>query len=196
MATRGRRPRGGGDTREAILDAARRRFAEVGFDRASVRAIAADAGVDPALIYHYFATKDALLGAVLTLPIDPAMLLAGLELEPDRAGTEVVRRVLGVWDSDPLARQTIVGLLRVGLSHEHAADVLRDVLGSTILAAVQRVVAPDHAALRAALVGSQIGGLILGRYVLQLPAVADAPAEDLVAAIGPTVQRYLTGTLT
>ena len=195
MATRGRRPGGGADTREAILAAARRRFAEVGFDRASVRAIAADAGVDPALIYHYFATKDALLGAVLTLPFDPAVLLAGLELEPERAGTQVVRRVLGVWDADPQARQTIVGLLRVGLSHEHAADVLRDVLGDTILAAVQRVVAPDHAALRAALVGSQIGGLILARYVLQLPAVADASAEDLVAAIGPTVQRYLTGPL-
>jgi AcrR family transcriptional regulator len=160
-----------------------------------MRSIAADAGVDPALIYHYFATKDALLGAVLTLPFDPAVLLAGLELEPERAGTQVVRRVLGVWDADPQARQTIVGLLRVGLSHEHAADVLRDVLGDTILAAVQRVVAPDHAALRAALVGSQIGGLILARYVLQLPAVADASAEDLVAAIGPTVQRYLTGPL-
>jgi hypothetical protein len=83
--------------------------------------------------------------------------------------------------------------MRVGLSHEHAAEVLRDLLGRTILTAVARVVADDDRPLRAALVGTQMGGLLLGRYMLGIPAVRDATPEQLVLAIGPVVQHYLTG---
>ena len=192
---RGRRPAGGPDARVAIVASARRLFAEVGFERASMRAIAADAGVDVALIYHHVGTKEDLLAAVLAPPVDPARLLDGVDADPRRTGEELVRRVLEVWDGDSQSRQAMVGLLRVGLSNDHAADALRDALGSTILAAVQRVVARDRASLRAALIGSQIGGLLLGRYIVGIPALRDASPATLAAAIGPVIQHYLVGSL-
>jgi len=190
---RGRRPAGGSDTREVILAAAGGLFAEVGFERTTMREVAGRAGVDPALIHHYFVNKDGLLAAALALPVDPARLLAGLEKDPDHAGQAIVRRVLGMWEADPQTRRRLLALMRVGLSHEHAAEVLRDLLGRTILTVVARVVAEDDRPLRAALVGTQMGGLLLGRYLLGIPAVRDATSEQLVVAIGPVVQHYLTG---
>jgi AcrR family transcriptional regulator len=195
LPARGRRPSGGTDARAAILASARRLISEVGFERASMRAIAADAGVDPALIYHHVGTKADLLVAALAPPVDPTRLLAGVDADPERTGEELVRRVLDVWESDPEARRSIVGTMRAGLSNERAAEALRVALGSTILAALRRVVAPDHEVLRAELVGSQIAGLILGRYVLGLAALTSASPETLTAALGPAVQRYLTGDL-
>jgi hypothetical protein len=120
-------------------------------------------------------------------------LLAGLDEDPENAGVEVVRRVLGLWDGDATTRRRFLGLFRASLSHDHAAEVLRDVLGRTILTAMAQVAAPDHRPLRAALIGTQMGGLMLGRYVLAVPAVRDATPEQLVAAVGPAVQHYLTG---
>jgi AcrR family transcriptional regulator len=190
---RGRRPAGGSDTREVILAAAGGLFAEVGFERTTMREVASRAGVDPALIHHYFVNKDGLLAAALALPVDPASLLAGLDKDPDHAGQAIVRRVLGLWEADPQTRRRLLALMRVGLSHEHAAGVLRDLLGRTILTVVARVVAEDDRPLRAALVGTQMGGLLLGRYLLGIPAVRDATSEQLVVAIGPVIQHYLTG---
>ena len=158
-----------------------------------MRAVAARADVDPALIHHYFGNKEGLLSAALVLPVDPAVLLAGLDKDPEHAGEAIVRRVLGLWESDPEIRRRLLGLIRVGMSHDYAVGVLRDLLGRTILTAVARVVADDHRPLRAGLVGTQMGGLLLGRYVLGLPAVRDATPEQLVVAIGPVVQHYLTG---
>ena len=193
MPPRGRRPAGGSDTRAAILTAAGGLFAEVGFERTTMREVATRAGVDPALIHHYFVNKDGLLAAALALPVDPATLLAGLDKDPDHAGQAIVGRVLGMWEADPETRRRLLALMRVGLSHEHAAEVLRDLLGRTILTVVARVVAEDERPLRAALVGTQVGGLLLGRYLLGIPAVRDATPEQLVVAIGPVVQHYLTG---
>jgi AcrR family transcriptional regulator len=190
---RGRRPAGGSDTREAILGAASELFAHVGFERTTMREVASRAEVDPALIHHYFTNKDGLLAAALALPVDPAALLAGLDQDPEHAGREIVRRVLGMWESDQETRRRLLALMRVGLAHEHAAGVLRDLLGRTILAAVARVVAEDERPLRAALVGTQMGGLLLGRYLLGIPAVRDATPQQLVVAIGPVIQHYLTG---
>ena len=195
MPPRGRRPVGGPDPREVILTAAGELFAELGFERTTMRAVAARADVDPALIHHYFGNKQGLLAAALVLPVDPAALLAGLDEDPEHAGEAVVRRVLGFWESDPGTRRLLLGLLRVGLSHEYAAGVLRDLLGRTILTAVGRVVADDHQSLRAALVGTQMGGLLLGRYVLGIPGVRDATPEELAVAVGPVVQHYLTGSV-
>jgi len=192
---RGRRPAGGSDTREAILGAASELFALVGFERTTMREVASRAEVDPALIHHYFTNKDGLLAAALALPVDPAALLAGLDQDPEHAGREIVRRVLGMWESDQETRRRLLALMRVGLAHEHSAGVLRDLLGRTILAAVARVVAEDERPLRAALVGTQMGGLLLGRYLLGIPAVRDATPQQLVVAIGPVIQHYLTGPL-
>jgi AcrR family transcriptional regulator len=193
MPPRGRRPVGGPDTREQILTAAGELFSELGFERTTMRGVAARADVDPSLIHHYFVNKEGLLAAALVLPVDPAALLAGVNKDPAHAGEAVVRRVLGVWEADPQTRRHLLGLIRVGLSHEYAAGVLRDLLSRTILTALARVVADNHQSLRAALVGTQIGGLLLGRYVLGIPAVRDATPEELALTIGPVIQHYLNG---
>ena len=194
-ARRGRRPLGSPDARRAVLDAARVLFAELGFQRTTMRAVAARAGVDPALIYHYFADKDGLLFAALQPPVDEATVFAGLADAGDRTGEELVRRLIGLWEDRPEIREQMAAILRTGLSHDRASRLLRDILSSFILAALGDVLAGDRRELRVALIGSQIGGLMLARYILKVPGAAAASPEDLVQAVGPTVHRYLTGDL-
>ena len=195
MPVRGRRPLGSPDARRAVLDAARELFAELGFERTTMRAVAARAAVDPALIYHYFGDKDGLLFAALQPPVDEATVFAGLSDAADRAGEELVRRLISLWEERPEIREQMAAILRTGLSHDHAGRLLRDILSSFILAALGDVLAGDRRELRVALIGSHIGGLMLARYILKVPGAAAASPEDLVQAVGPTVQRYLTGDL-
>ena len=189
---RGRRP-GTTDTRAQILDAARDLFAAQGYERASMRAIAARAKVDPSLIVHYFASKEGLLREALTLPIDPrAVLASGLAEVPDeQVGEELVRVVLGVWEQ-PAVRSRLLSLLRTAVSHDLAMAVLRQMLQRTVVAAVARLVDDDSAQMRAELVATQMAGLAMARYLVQLPSVASASVDELAVAIGPSVQRYLT----
>ncbi|MBY8872732.1 TetR family transcriptional regulator [Micromonospora sp. PLK6-60] len=192
----GRRP-GRPDTREAILAAARAAFAERGFDAASIRAIAAAAGVDPALVHHYFGTKEELFRATVAIPIDPAELLpAVLAGGPDEVGERLVRTFLTVWDS-PVGKAA-VALLRSAVSSEWTARLLREFLSTQILRRVldQLDLDPAERPLRGALLASQVAGLAMMRYVIRLDPIASADRETLVAAIGPTLQRYLTGDLT
>ena len=193
MPVRGRRPLGSPDARRAVLDAARELFAERGFERTTMRAVAARAGVDPALIYHYFGDKDGLLFAALQPPVDEATVFAGLVDAADRTGEELVRRLISLWEERPEIRDQMAAILRTGLSHDRASRLLRDILSSFILAALGDVLADDRRELRVALIGSQLGGLMLARYILKVPGAAAATPEDLVQAVGPTVQRYLTG---
>lgn len=193
MPARGRRPLGSPDARRAVLDAARELFAELGFERATMRAVGTRAGVNPALIYHYFGDKDGLLSAALEPPVDVAAVFAGIADDADRAGEELVRRVVRLWEDRPEIREQMLAILRTGLSHDHAGRLLRDILSSFILAGIGDVLASDQRELRAALIGSHIGGLMLARYVLKVPGAAAASPEDLVQAVGPVVQRYLTG---
>jgi AcrR family transcriptional regulator len=195
VATRGRRPLGSPDARQAVLDAAQELFAELGFERTTMRAVGARANVDPALIYHYFGDKDGLLSAALKPPMDPAAVFAGIADEPGRAGEELVRRVVSLWEDRPEIRERMLAILRTGLSHDYASRMLRDNLSSFILAALGDVLASDQRELRAALLGSHIGGLMLARYVLKVPGAAAAGPEDLVQAVGPVFQHYLTGTI-
>ena len=192
-ARRGRRPLGSPDARRAVLDASRELFAELGFERTTMRAVAARAGVDPALIYHYFGDKDGLLFAALQPPVDEATVFAGLAGAAGRTGEELVRRLINLWEERPEIRDQMAAILRTGLSHDHASRLLRDILSSFILAALGDVLADDRRELRVALIGSQLGGLMLARYLLKVPGAAAASPEDLVKAVGPTVQRYLTG---
>ncbi|MFB9239711.1 TetR family transcriptional regulator [Plantactinospora siamensis] len=196
MARRtGRRP-GNPDTREAILAAARSAFAEKGFDGASIRAIAAGAGVDPALVHHYFGTKDQLFLAVMDAPIDPGTLIPDLVAGGrDGLGERLVRTFLTIWDSP--AGAVGVALLRSGINNDWSARLLREFLTSQIL---RRVLAgldldPAEAPLRSSLIASQMAGMALMRYVLKLEPLASAPAEAVVAAVGPTMQRYLDADL-
>ncbi|MET8084343.1 TetR family transcriptional regulator [Micromonospora sp. NPDC005197] len=191
----GRRP-GNPDTREAILDAARAAFAERGFDAASIRGIAATAGVDPALVHHYFGSKDQLFLAAMQFPVDPGEVLPTV-LAGDRngIGERLVRAFLGIWDSP--AGSAGVALMRSAVSNEWTARLLREFITTQVLRRVldQLDVDPAQLPLRGSLVATQLIGLAMMRHVVRLEPVASADRETLVAMIGPTIQRYLTGQL-
>ncbi|GAB3571777.1 TetR family transcriptional regulator [Amycolatopsis endophytica] len=189
---RGRRP-GGQDTRAALLDAARQIFSESGYEGATVRAIAARAGVDAAMVNHWFGGKEALFGqAVLQLPFDPAELLGQLMDGPvGDLGERIVRRFLTVWDATDGG--AFPALVRSIASHELAALSLRDFLIRHVLENVVKRVSPDRPELRASLCASQMVGVGMGRYVAKFEPFSTTDVETLAAAIGPTLQRYLTG---
>jgi AcrR family transcriptional regulator len=187
----GRRP-GNQDTRSSILDAARRTFAEKGFDKASIRAIAGDAGVDPALVHHYFGTKEKLFLASMNAPINPGELIPQALAGPRaQAGERLIRLVLTVWDSP--AGTAALAMFRSALSNEWTARLLREFVITQILrrAVGDLVTDPAEAPLRASLVATQIAGILLGRYVLKIDPLAGADPEVIVAAIGPNIQRFL-----
>ncbi|MPZ97249.1 MAG: TetR family transcriptional regulator [Propionibacteriales bacterium] len=191
-AGRGRRP-GGPDTRGEILSSARESFASKGFEGTTIRAVAAAAGVDPALVHHYFGTKDDLFIAALELPFDPR------ELAPDilgggldGAGERLLTVFLTVWD-DPDTRLPLAALLRAGATGEPAASLLRDGILRMVLAELAEVLDPAEAKVRGELVASQLLGLALARYLLALEPLASAPAEDLVTWMAPNLQRYISG---
>jgi len=191
----GRRP-GNPDTREAILTAARTAFAEKGYDGTSIRAIAAAADVDPALVHHYFGTKDKLFLAAMNSPVDPGEIIpAALAGDPAEIGFRLVRTFLSVWDSP--AGKAGVAMLRSALSTEWTARLFREFVTSQVLRRVRSAVdmKPDEAPLRVTLVASQLAGVAMLRYVLRVEPLASAPRETLVAALGPTVQRYIAGDL-
>jgi AcrR family transcriptional regulator len=193
MVRTGRRP-GNQDTREAILTAARDAFAERGFDGASIRAIAAAAGVDPALVHHYFGNKDQLFLAAIEAPIDPAEMLKRV-VAGDRSdvGERLVRTLLSVWDSP--AGSAAIALVRSAVANDAMAKLVRQFIVDRLVrsALVRMGVDKAEAPLRATLVASQMGGLIMMRYVLKAEPLASASPDVIVTAIAPTVQRYITG---
>jgi AcrR family transcriptional regulator len=194
-ATRtGRRP-GSADTRGRILDAARATFGERGFDGTTMRGVAARAGVDPALIHHYFGSKQRLFVAAMEFPVDFAVTVPRLLAGPrEGIGERLVRFVFETWESPPV-RPLIVGLVRSATTDPVAAAMLRELLAEGPLLALTHAIDRPDARLRAALVGTQLIGLAMARYVVAVEPLASAPIEDLVGAVGPTVQRYLTGDL-
>jgi AcrR family transcriptional regulator len=188
---RGRR-RGETRTREAILASARRLFAARGYDRTSLRAIAADAGVDPALVAHFFGTKQRLFVEVVEFPFDPAETLpAILAGDPGTIGTRLARLIVGLLETTE-ARARITGVVRAAASEPEAARMVRELLTREVWAPAASALGVEDAELRMNLVGSQIVGLVMARYVVAAEPLASLPPEELVAAIGPTLQRYLT----
>lgn len=191
----GRRP-GNPDTREAILTAARELFAEKGFDAATMRAIAAAAEVDPALVHHYFGTKEQLFVATMQFPVDPRELIKDVVAGgPDEAGVRLARVLVTVWDS-PIG--TIgVSMIRSAMGNEWTMRLFREFLTTQILRRVQAELKLDaaDAPLRAALIASQIGGMVMIRYIMKLEPLASLPADQVVAAVAPNLQRYITGDL-
>ncbi len=191
---RGRRP-GGPDTRGQILEAARESFAQKGFGGTTIRAVAADAQVDPALVHHYFGSKDDLFLAALEIPVDPRSVLptafaGGVE----GAAQRLLTVFLSVWDR-PDARLPMVALFRSALGEAEAQALLRDAIHRLVFAPLREVLAPDEAEVRSQMVATQILGLIVGRYLLAFEPLASMPAADVVAWIAPNVQRYLDGPL-
>jgi AcrR family transcriptional regulator len=195
MSARTGRRAGDSGTREAILDAARARFAAAGYDRATIRQIAADAGVDAALVHHYYESKEKLFVAATRLPAVPSEVLQGVVGSSRmRLGENIVRTLVVIWD-DPHARESAVGLLRSALTNENAARMLREFVTDTILSLLAQTAEPDDGAFRASLVASQVVGLLMARFVLELEPLASATIDELVPAVGPSVQRYLTGNI-
>jgi AcrR family transcriptional regulator len=190
----GRRP-GSGDTRSRVLQAARTSFGERGFDGATIRDVAARAGVDPALVHHYFGSKQQLFLAAMEFPLDlPALAPRLLEGPRDELGERFIRLVLELWET-PAFRPWLLCVVRSASSDPVAAAMLRRLLAEGPFLALARAIDQPDAALRATLVGSQLIGLALARYVVTVEPLASAPPEVLVRALAPTLQRYLTDDL-
>ena len=198
MGRSGRRP-GRQDTRRTILASARDQFAARGYDGASVRQIATDAGVDPALVHHYFGTKEKLFHAVLEIPVGPDELIPEIfagrtEDVPER----LVRTFLGVWEN-PVTGPAMVGFLRTMASQRGGSRLVREFFSARIVRTVMIElgdrVAVEEAPYRVSLVASQLLGLALTRHVFEFDALATVDAETVVVAVAPTVERYLFGPL-
>jgi AcrR family transcriptional regulator len=190
----GRRP-GESGTREAIAQAAQRLFSELGYDRTTIRAIAAAADVDPALVNHFFGSKQDLFRAVTTLPVELAEVLPRIAEGPrSQAGLRLADYVMGVLE-DPETRRAITGLVRAAASDPEAARVVREIVTARVLTPIAEHLAADRPTLRASLINSQMVGLIMARYVLALEPLASLPRDEVVQAIAPNLQRYLTGRL-
>ena len=173
-------------TRTAILDAARERFASDGYERATVRAIAHDAGIDPSMVMRYYGSKEGLFAAVVDVELDFPDLSA---IDPKTLGVVLITHFLELWERDTVLRT----LLRVGVTNEAGSDRLRQVFRTQLLPAARAFVPdPADAERRAALVASQVLGMALVRYVLQFGPAADMSRQEVTDWLAPTVQRYLT----
>jgi AcrR family transcriptional regulator len=188
---RGRRP-GTSGTREAIAEAARQCFAEAGYDRAGIRAVAERAGVDPALVMHYFGSKQKLFVSVMALPYVPEDVLPGLVSGPRRKAGERLARFVVETLEHPHSRAVLTGMVRAAAAEPEIAALVRDQVSARIVAAIATGIGVDDAPARASLVASQIIGLIMARYVIAVEPLASLDPEALVAWLAPNFQRYLT----
>lgn len=189
--SRGRRP-GGPDTRGQILDAARESFAGKGFGPTTIRAVAARAGVDPALVHHYFGSKDDLFLAALEIRVDPRDIVPAVFRDGlDGAGERLLRVFLSVWD-DPEVRLPLIALVRTSMASEPASSLLHEGMLRLVFTPLQQVL-PDDAERRAQLVATQMVGLVVCRYVLALEPLASMSADEVVGWVAPSLQRYFDG---
>ena len=188
----GRRP-GTSQTRQLILDTARQHFAELGYDRTTLRGIAAAAEVDVALVSHFFSGKQRLFAEAAALPYDPAAVVARLLTGPrEQIGRRLAEQVLDLLE-DPASRRQMIALIRAAASEEEAAEQIRKRINRELLIPLATALGSPDAPLRAALTGSQVVGLVMTRHIVGIEPLARTSREQLVAAIAPTLQRYLTG---
>jgi AcrR family transcriptional regulator len=178
-------------TRLAILDAAREHFAKHGYDRASLRAIATQARIDPSMIIRYYTNKETLFAAA----VDVDLGLPDLREVPERKrGARLAEHFLNLWEGED-RNDVLPILLRSAITNEQAAERLRSVYADQVQLRLGQVAGAGEAQRRAGLVSSQLIGVALARYFLRLPGITDRPSSDLIADIAPTIQRYLTGKL-
>jgi AcrR family transcriptional regulator len=188
----GRRPGSADVTRAEILTAARAAFAEAGFERATIRAIAGRADVDPALVHHHFGSKESLFAAAHQLPDPEGALTPIFSGPPDEMGEQLTRFYL-TRVAAPGA--PALSLIRAAATNEGAARMLREFLEQGFLGTAERHLGGTDPRRRLALCGSHLMGVVFGRVILEVPELADPPLEDLITMISPTIQRYLTGNL-
>ncbi|WP_224241046.1 TetR/AcrR family transcriptional regulator [Hyalangium gracile] len=181
------RPRRSDATRAAILRAARERFAADGYERATIRAIAADAGIDASMVMRYYGSKERLFAAAAEFDLRLPDLK---EVPRDGVGAAIIGHFLDRWEGD----ETLTALLRAGVTNPAAAERMRQIFAEQLAPAVAAMGhAPAEAATRAGLAATQVLGVALCRYVLGLPPIVAMDRATLMAWIGPTLQRYLVG---
>lgn len=187
---RGRRP-AGEDTRSLIVETARAEFAERGYDAATLRGIARRAGVDPALLHHYFKGKAGLFTEVIAIPLDTTTIVAGIvDGPPEQVGERIARTFLGLWDA-PDGRDRFTTLVRSALSNEQAAATLREFITRELLVKIAAQSGAKDAKLRATMAASQMVGIAIVRYVVKVQPLATASVDEIAALVGPTLQSYL-----
>ncbi|QQS01443.1 MAG: TetR family transcriptional regulator [Austwickia sp.] len=191
MSPRGRRPGSAEQTRESILAAARAEFADKGYDGASLRGIARAAGVDSALVHHYFAGKADVFAQALSIPVNIPERLAGVLAGPrDRLGENMVRAFLTAWE-EPRASVALQAMVRGAIAVPEAGRQLREFILHEVLEPAARHTGVPDPELRAAAAAAQLVGLGLLRFLVPHPPVVQASVEELAALVGPTLQRYL-----
>ncbi|MFC8269553.1 TetR family transcriptional regulator [Streptomyces cinereoruber] len=182
----------GPGARARILEAARDQFAERGYDKASVRGIARAAGVDPALVHHYFGSKDEVFAAAVEVSFEPATVVPAIVSGPrDGIGERLARFFIGVWEN-PASRAPLLAIVRSALTHEAAAAVLRTFVLRRLLERIAAELDVPDPKFRAELAASHMIGIAILRYVIRVEPLASADPEAIVAQVAPTLQRYLT----
>ncbi len=186
----GRRP-GPSQTRDAVLGAARRLFAERGYEKTTIRAIGREAGVDAALVHHFFGTKEQVFVAAMAFPFDPADLIREVVSGPrDEMARRFVRFFLSVW-RDPEARAPFVAILRSATTNEQAAAMFREFISSALLARIAGTLGVPRLRVEAA--AAQLVGIALVRYVIGIEPLASSPEHEIVALVTPVIDYYLSG---
>ena len=189
------RPRGTSDTRERILVSARELFARNGIGNTSIRAVAAAASVDSALVHHYFGTKEKLFAAAVHIPIDPMTIIGPLrEVPVEELGYTLLSMLLPLWDSE--IGTAFIATLRsilAGSEINLCRTFIQDVIGVEVGTRVDNP--PGSGIVRIQFVASQLIGVVMARYILQLEPFTSLPPEQIAQIIAPNLQRYLTGDL-
>lgn len=189
------RPAGSSGTREKILNSARELFARNGIRNTSIRAVAAAAGVDSALVHHYFGTKEQLFAAAVHIPVDPMDVIGPLrEVPVEELGYQIPSMLLPLWDSEIGAAfiatlRSILAGSEINLFRAFIQDVIAVEIGSRVDDP------PGSGTIRIQFVASQLVGVVMARYILQLEPFASLPPERIARTIAPNLQRYLTGDL-
>ena len=189
------RPAGASDTRERILASARELFAQNGIDKTSIRAVAAAAGVDPALVHHYYGTKQQLFAAAIHIPIDPMEVLRPLRDTPvEQLGYTLPSVLLPLWDSE--IGKGLIATIRSLLAGSEVSLLrffMQEVIAVEVGARVDNP--PGTGLIRVQFAASQLVGVVMARYILELDPFKSLPVDQIVETIGPNLQRYLTGDL-
>ncbi|MFI7444829.1 TetR/AcrR family transcriptional regulator [Nonomuraea indica] len=190
---RGRRP-GNPQTRREILEAAMESFKAHGYGGTTIRGVARAAGVDPALVMHFFGSKDGLFSAAINTSLPVALLVGAFDGDEAHIGERLVTKYLEVWE-DPAHGPDLSAVLHAAAATPAAAELLKELTSRELLGPVTRRLSGDHAEIRALLTASQLLGLAMIRYMLKVDPLASMSAGQVVAVVAPTVQRYLTGPL-
>lgn len=184
---------GAPDTRSEILAAAKTVFAERGYDRATIRAIAAAAEVDPSLVHHYFGTKDQLFAASIDIPFPPVLAVTTAMGERAEAGRLLATLFFSIWEQ-PEPRASLLGILRSAMGGEdQAVEAFRQFITRELQHRIAPQIPGDAGPLRALLMASHLVGIAITRYVVKLEPIASAPVEEIVALVAPRIQSYFDG---